>query len=93
MFGLGVTTLMISNDEMNDIMKIVQSLEKSGLLVKYVSETIENEAKEQKLGFLSMLLSTLGATLSENLLTDKSTIRAGEDTIREGQDKCSSSFN
>ena len=93
MFGLGVTTLMISNEEMNDIMKIVQSLEKSGLLVKYVSETIENEAKEQKLGFLSMLLSTLGATLSENLLTDKSTIRAGEDTIRGGQDKCSSSFN
>ena len=93
MFGLGVTTLMISNEEMNDIMKIVQSLEKSGLLVKYVSETIENEAKEQKLGFLSMLLSTLGATLSENLLTDNSIIRAGEDTIRGGQDKCSSSFN
>ena len=43
---------MISNEEMNDIMKIVQSLEKSGLLVKSVSETIENEVKEQKRGFL-----------------------------------------
>ena len=48
MFGLGVTTLIISNEEMNDIMKIVESLEESGLLIKGVSETIKNEAKEQK---------------------------------------------
>ena len=48
MFGSGVTTLIISNEEMNDIMKIVKSLEESGLLIKGVSETIKNEAKEQK---------------------------------------------
>ena len=49
-FGLGVTTLIISNEEMN-IMKIVKSLEESGLLMKTVSETIKNKAKEQKKGF------------------------------------------
>ena len=69
-FGLGVTTLIISNEEMN-IMKIVKSLEESGLLMKTVSETIKNKAKEQNKGFLGMLLGTLGATLLENLLTVK----------------------
>ena len=57
------TILVISTDEMEDIMKIVKSLEDSGLLIKGVSETIQNKAKEQKGGFLSMLLSTLGASL------------------------------
>ena len=57
------TTLIISNDEMKDIIEIVKSLEDSGLLLKGVSETIQNEAKEQKGGFLSMLLGTLGASL------------------------------
>ena len=56
MFGSGATTLVTSNEEMNDIMKIVKSLEESGLLIKGVSETIKNEAKEQKGGFISMLL-------------------------------------
>ena len=56
MFGSGATTLITSNEEMNDIMKIVKSLEESGLLIKDVSETIKNEAKEQKGEFLSMLL-------------------------------------
>ena len=60
-FGSGNTTLIISNKEMNDIMKIVKSLEESGLLIKGVSETIKNEAKEQRRGFLEMLLGTLGA--------------------------------
>ena len=55
MFGSGVTTFIISIEEMNDIMKIVKSLEEPGLLIKNVSETIENEAKEQKGGFLGML--------------------------------------
>ena len=82
----GNTTLLISNEEMNDIMKIIKSLEESGLLIKGISEAIKNEAKEQKDGFLSMLLGTLGATFLENLLTFKSTIRAGEGTIRAGQD-------
>ena len=66
---------------MNDIMKIVKFLEESGLLIKAVSETIQNEAKEQKVGFLSMLLGTLGASSLENLLTGKDTIRASEGTI------------
>ena len=59
MFGCGFTTLIVFNEEMNDIMKIVKSLEESGLLIKGGSETIKNEAKEQKRGFLSMLLVTL----------------------------------
>ena len=69
---------------MNDIMKIVKSLEESGLLIKDVSKAIKNDAKKQKGGFLRMLLGTLGASLLENLLTG--TIRAGERTIRAGQD-------
>ena len=71
---------------MNDIMNIVKSLEESGLLINNVSEAIKNEAKEQKGGFLSMLLGILGASLLGNLLTDDGTTRAGEDTIRAGQD-------
>ena len=84
MFGSGTTTLIISNKEMNDIVKIVNSLEESRLLIKYISETSKNEAKEQNGGFLSMLLSTLGASLLGNLVTGKGTIRAGEGTIRTG---------
>ena len=81
MFGSGFTTLIISNEEMKDMMKIVKSLEYSRLLIKGVTETIKNEAKEQKGGFLSMLLGTLGASLLGNCLTCKGTIRAGEGTI------------
>ena len=65
---------------MNDIMKIVQALENSGILLKGVTEAIKNETKEQKGSFLSMLLSTLGASLLGNLLTGKETVRAGEGT-------------
>ena len=78
------TTLIISNDEMKDILKIVESLEYSGLLLEGVSETIKNEAKEQKGGFLSMLLGTLGASLSGNMLADKGVMRGGEGTVRVG---------
>ena len=67
---------------MEYIMKIVKSLAESGLLIKGVRETIKNEAKEQKGGFLSILLGTLGASLLGNLLTGKGTIREGEGTIR-----------
>ena len=80
-----MTTLIISNDEKIDIMKIVKSLEESRLLIKDVSEIIKNEAKEQKGGFFSTLLGALGASLLGNLLTGKGTIKAGEDTIRAGQ--------
>ena len=63
---------------MNDIMKIVQALEDSNILLKVVTKTIKNEIKEQKGGFLSMLLSTLGASLLGNLLSGKGTVRTGE---------------
>ena len=79
MLGSGATTLTISNEEMNDIIKIVKSLKDSGVILKGVSETIQHEAKEQRGGFLSMLLGTLGASLLGNLLTGgKGVIRAGE---------------
>ena len=81
-----MTTLIISNEEMNDIMKIDNPLEESGLLIEGVSETIENKAKEQKGRFRSMLLGTLVVSLLGNLLTGKWTIRAGEGMIRAGQE-------
>ena len=71
------TTLIISNEEMSDIMKIVQALEDSNILLKGVTKTIKNETKEQKGGFLSMLLGTLGASLLGNLLAGKGIVRAG----------------
>ena len=73
-----MTTLILSNDEIGDIIKIVKSLEGSGLLLKGVTETVQNEVKEQKGGFLSMLLGTLGASLLGNLLTGKGIYRAGK---------------
>ena len=84
------TTLIISNDEMDDILKIVKSLEDSGVLLKGVSETIQHEAKEQRGGFLSMLLGTLGASLLGDVLSKglsgSGVIRAGEGTIRAAYD-------
>ena len=62
---------------MNDIIKIIQSLEDSNILLKGVTNTIKNEAKEQKGGLLSMLLGTLGASLLGNLLSGKGIVRAG----------------
>ena len=75
--GSGTTTIIISNEKTNDIMKIIQSLEDSNILLKGVTKTIENETKEQKGGFLSMLLGTLGASLLGNLLSGKGIVRAG----------------
>ena len=118
MFGSGLpsglasrtTILIISSEEMNHIIKIIKSLEESDLLIKDISETVKNEAKEQKGRFLGMLFGTLGASLLGNLLTGKgaiatsqgrerlqtlatrasmpgrNTIRAGEGTVRAGQD-------
>ena len=88
MLRSGATTLINSNDEMDDILKIAKSLENSGVLLKGVSETIQHEAKEQRRGFLSMLLGTLGASLLGDVLSKslsgKGVIRAGERTIRAG---------
>ena len=61
---------------MKDIIKIVKPLEHSRLILEGVSETIKNEAKEQKRGFLGMLLGTLEASLLENMFTGKRVIRA-----------------
>ena len=69
---------------MNDIMKIVQALEDSNILLKGVTKAIQNEVKEQKGGFLSMLLGTLGASLLGNLLAGKGIIREGERIVRAG---------
>ena len=88
-YGSGTTTLVISNEEMNGIMKIFQTLEDSNILLKGVTKTIKNETREQKGGYLSMLLGTLGASLLGDLLTKnlsgKGTVRAGEGLLRAGE--------
>ena len=86
-------TLIISNNETDDFMEIVKSLKDSGLLLKGVTETVQNEVKEEKGGFVSMLLGTLGASLFWNILTGRGAIakiqgrginRAGEGGLRAG---------
>ena len=78
--GSGATTLTISNEEMNFTRKIIQALEDSNILLNGVTKTIKNKTKEQKTGFLSMLLGTLGmllgAGLLGNLLAGKGIVRA-----------------
>ena len=79
--GSGIK-LFIEEEDMKDIMKIIEALENSGILLKEVSKIIENETKEQRGGFLSMLLGTLGASLLGNLLTcGKGIVRAGEGSV------------
>ena len=70
---------------MDHIMKITKSLKESGLLTKGVTKTTKNEAKEQRSGFLGMLLGTIGASLLGNILTGKGVIRAGDGTIEAGE--------
>ena len=82
--GSGVK-LIIEQEDMNDIMKIIEALENSGILLKGVTKTIENKTKEQRGGFLGMLLGTLGASLLGNLLTGgKGIMRAGDGIVRAG---------
>ena len=82
--GSGVK-LIIEQEDMNDIIKIIEALENSGILLKRVTKTIENETKEQREGFLSMLLGTLGASLLGNLLTGgKGIMRASDGIVRAG---------
>ena len=84
--GHNNATLIISNDEMDEILKIVKSLENSGVLLKGVSETIQQEAKERRGGFLSMLLRTLCASLLGDVLrkglSGRGVVRAGEGAVR-----------
>ena len=83
--GSGVK-LIIEQEDMNDIIKIIEALENSGILLKGVTKTIENETKEQRGGFLSMLLGTLGASLLGNLLTGgNGIVRAGDGIVRAGE--------
>ena len=81
--GSGTATLIISNEEINDIMKIVQALEDSNILLKGVTKTIKNETKEQKGRFLSILLGTLGASLLGNLLAGEGIVRADSGNKKE----------
>ena len=76
------TTLIISSEEMKDIMKIVQALEDSNFLSREVTKTIKNKTKEQKGGFLSMLLCTLGAPLLGHMLTGKGIVGASYGNIK-----------
>ena len=83
--GAGVK-LIIEQEDMNDIIKIIKALENSGILLKGVSKAIKNETKEQKGGFLSMLLGILGASLLGNLLSGgKGIMRAGDGIVRAGE--------
>ena len=88
-YGSGRINLVTSNEEMNDIIKIVYALENSNILLKGVTKTIKNETKEQKGGFLSILLGILGASLLGDLLTKdlsgRGTVRAGEGFLRAGE--------
>ena len=78
--------LIIEQEDMNDIMKIIEALENSGILLKGVTKTIENETKEQRGRFLGMLLGTLGASLLGNLLIGrKGMMRAGDGIVRAGK--------
>ena len=82
--GSGVK-LIIEEENMQDIIKIIKELENSDILLNGISKTMENEIKEQRGGFLSILLGTLGASLLGNLLTGKGTMRAGDGIVRVGQ--------
>ena len=84
MHGSGIK-LIIEQEDMNYIIKIIEALENSGILLKGVTKTIGNETKELRGGFLSMLLGTLGASLLGNSLTGgKGMMRAGEGIVRAG---------
>ena len=87
--GSGVK-LIVEQEDMNDIIKIIEALENSGILLKGISKTIENETKEHRGGFLSMLLGTLGASLLGHLLSGKGMMRAGERIVRAGEGSATS---
>ena len=91
--GSGTKTLITSNKEMNDIIKIVQALENSNILLKGATETIKNETKEQKGGFLGTVVGTLVSILIGNLLSGKGIVRTssrnkkGKEIVRSGYEK------
>ena len=81
--GSGIKVII--EEDVQDIIKVIKERENSDILLKGVSKTIENEIKEQRGGFLSMLLGTLGASLLGNLLTGKGIMRAGDGIVRAGE--------
>ena len=81
-YGSGTKTLVISSEEMNDIMKIVQALEDSNFLLKGVTKTIKNETKSQSGGYLGLLLGTLASTLLDNLLSGKKNCKSRKRTCK-----------
>ena len=84
-FGLSTAALVLSNEDLNDIVAIVKSPEECSLFIKGVSEITKNEAKEQKGQFLGILLVTLSASLLGNMLAGKGVVRGGEETIQAGK--------
>ena len=78
------TTLIISNDDLNDLLEVLKSIEKNDILLDGITETVKNEVNEEKGGLLSMLLGILGASLLGNMLAGRGVIRAGERTVRAG---------
>ena len=84
-YGSGGTALTIANEKMEDIMKIVKSLEESRLLVKGMNETVNNETKEQKVQFLPMSFGALAASMLGSALKGRGVIRVGAGTIRPGK--------
>ena len=78
------TTLIISNNDLNDLIKAITALEEHDILLEGTNKSTENEIKKQEGGFLTMLLGTLGASLLENLMTGKSLYRTGKGMYRSG---------
>ena len=85
MYGTTTRALIISNEELEDIIKIVKLPEESGWILKGISETVKNEAKEQKVRFLSMLLRTIAASILGSEVAWKGVIRTGEGVLGAGQ--------
>ena len=84
-YGTTTRALIISNEELEDIIKIVKLHEESGWILKRISETVKNEANKQKVTFLSMLLGTIAASILGSELAWKGVIRADEGVLRAGQ--------
>ena len=75
-------TLLISNNDLNNLLKVIICLENNGILLDGITEAVKDEVKEQRGGFLSTLLSVVGSALLFNMLSGKGVIRAGEGTVR-----------
>ena len=78
-------TLVTSNEDIDDVIRIIKSLVNSGILLDGVRETVKHEVKKPERGFLGMLLETLGASVFGNILTRKGVMRAGKGVAREAR--------